>query len=121
MTKTKVALLGAGFIADIHMESYERFVPDAEIVAVYSRSPQRLENFTTKYHIAQKFTDLEKCIRESGCDVVDICIPNCLHHRAVLAAAEAGKHIIIEKTYAMTLEEADEMITVCQKQGLKLM
>ena len=40
MSKTKVALLGAGFIADIHLESYHRFVPDAEVVAVYTRNPQ---------------------------------------------------------------------------------
>jgi predicted dehydrogenase len=52
---------------------------------------------------------------------VDICLPNFLHHRAVLAAAEAGKHVIIEKPFAMTLEEADEMIAACQKRGVKLM
>ena len=66
MQKTKVALLGAGFIADIHMESYERFVPEAEVVAVYSRSPQRLESFTKKYHIPKSFTDLETANRESN-------------------------------------------------------
>ena len=38
VTKTKVAMLGAGFIADIHLESYHRFVPEAEIVAVYTRN-----------------------------------------------------------------------------------
>jgi myo-inositol 2-dehydrogenase / D-chiro-inositol 1-dehydrogenase len=121
MPKTKIALLGAGFIADIHMESYERFVPDAEVVAVYSRSPKRLEAFTKKYHIPKSFTDLESAIRESDGDVVDICIPNCLHHRAVLAAAKAEKHVIIEKPFAMTLEEADEMIAACKETGVKLM
>src|SRR5688500_4036166 len=121
MSKTKVALLGAGFIADIHMESYERFVPDAEVVAVYSRSPERLAKFTKKYHIPRSFTDLEKAIRESDCEVVDICIPNSLHHRAVLAAAEAGRHVIIEKPFAVTLEQADEMIEVCRQRAVKLM
>ena len=38
MAKTKVLLLGAGFIADIHLESYQRFVPDAEVVGVYTRN-----------------------------------------------------------------------------------
>ncbi|MEO8427927.1 MAG: hypothetical protein ABI651_12530 [Verrucomicrobiota bacterium] len=45
MTKTKVALLGARFIADIHIESSHRFVPEAEVVAVYTRDPQRAEAF----------------------------------------------------------------------------
>ena len=40
MPTTKVALIGAGFIADIHAESYARFVPDAEVVAVCSRGPR---------------------------------------------------------------------------------
>ena len=121
MPKTKIALLGAGFIADIHMESYERFVPEAEVTAVYARSAERAGAFAAKHHLPQAFTDLEQAIRESDCEVVDICLPNFLHHRAALAAAGAGKHIIIEKPLAMTLEEADEMIAVCRQRGVKLM
>ena len=41
MSRTRVVLIGAGFIADIHAESYHRFVPDAELVGVYSRSEER--------------------------------------------------------------------------------
>src|SRR5437867_12245497 len=97
MTRTKVALLGSGFIADIHIESYHRFVPEAEVVAVYSRTGERAQAFAKKHGIAKSFTGLEKAITESGCDVVDICLPNVLHHRAVMTAAKTGKHVIIEK------------------------
>jgi myo-inositol 2-dehydrogenase / D-chiro-inositol 1-dehydrogenase len=121
MAKTKVALLGAGFIADIHIESYDRFVPEAEVVAVFSRSGKRAAEFAKKHGIGRAYDNLDQAITESGCDVVDICIPNCLHHRAVLTAANAGKHIIIEKPFAMTLEEADEMIAVCKEKNRKLM
>src|SRR2546423_14800499 len=86
MSKTKVALLGAGFIADIHMESYERFVPEAEVVAVYSRSLARAQEFARKFHIPKASDNLEQVIADSACEVVDICIPNCLHHKATLAA-----------------------------------
>jgi predicted dehydrogenase len=121
MTKTKVALLGSGFIADIHIESYQRFVPEAEVVAVWSRSHERAAAFAKKHHIPKHYPTLEQAITESGCDIVDVCVPNFLHHRAVLAAANAGKHIIIEKPLAMTLEEADEMIAVCKSKNRKLM
>jgi len=120
MNKTKVALLGAGFIADIHIESYHRFVPDAEVVAVYTRKPERARAFARKHGIAQAFTDLDAAITRSGCDVVDICLPNFLHHRAVLAAARAGKHVIIEKPLALNLPEADQMIAACRAAKRKL-
>lgn len=121
MTKTKVALLGAGFISEIHAESYARFVPDAEVVAVFSRNAQRAKKFAKKHGIARAYSDLELAIRESGCDVVDVCLPNFLHARATLAAADAKKHVIIEKPLAMTLEEADEMIGACAAAQRKLM
>jgi len=120
MKKTKVALLGAGFIADIHMESYQRFVPDAEVVAVYTRKPARARAFAKKHGIAQVFSDLDAAIARSGCDVVDICLPNFLHHRAVTTAAKAGKHVIIEKPLALNLAEADQMITACHVARRKL-
>ena len=121
MTKTKIALLGSGFIADIHIESYQRFIPEAEVVAVWSRSPEKAASFAKRHHIPKHYPTLEQAITESGSEIVDVCVPNFLHHRAVLAAANAGKHVIIEKPLAMTLEEADEMIAVCKSKNRKLM
>lgn len=121
MPKTKVALLGAGFIADIHFESYHRFIPEAEVVAVYARNADKAKAFAEKHNIPAWFDDLDAIINESGCEVVDICLPNFLHATATLKAAAAGKHIIIEKPLAVTLEEADSMIDACKKAGVKLM
>lgn len=121
MERTRVAVLGAGFIADIHLESYHRFVPEAEVVAVYARNKERVEEFAVKHHISKWYTDLDAVINDSGCEVVDICLPNFLHYEATLKAAKAGKHIIIEKPLAVTLEEADEMIAACKQAGVKLM
>jgi len=121
MNKTNVALLGAGFIAEIHLESYRRFVPDAQVTAVYTRDPQKAEAVAKRHHIPRSFADLEAAIAQSGCEVVDVCLPNHLHHRAILAAAHAGKHVIIEKPLCLTLEEADEAIAACQAANRKLM
>jgi myo-inositol 2-dehydrogenase/D-chiro-inositol 1-dehydrogenase len=121
MSKTKVLLLGAGFIADIHLESYQRFVPDAEVIGVYTRNAEKAAAFAEKHGLPNRYDDMEKAIAESGCEVVDICLPNFLHHQAVLTAVKHGKHIIIEKPFAMTLEQADEMINACNEADLKLM
>ena len=71
--------------------------------------------------IPQWFTDIDELIAKADCDVVDICLPNFLHHRATVAAARAGKHVIVEKPLSVTLEEADDMIAVCREHGRKLM
>ena len=115
MSKTKIALFGAGFIADIHLESYKRFVHDAEIRAIYSRSGERARTVAAHWGIPHWFDDIDRLIAEADCEVVDICLPNFLHHRVTLAAARAGKHVIIEKPLCVTLEEADEMIAVCRR------
>ncbi len=121
MSRTKVAILGAGFIADIHLESYHRFIPEAEVVAVYARNAEKAEAFAKKHRIPQWYSNLDEVITQSGCEVVDICLPNFLHAEATIKAANARKHIIIEKPLAVTLEESDEMIAVCKQNGVKLM
>lgn len=121
MQRTKIAILGAGFITDIHMESYHRFVPEAEVIAVYARNPEKAKAFAEKHGIAQWFSNMHDAIHQSGCEVVDICLPNFLHAEATVSAARAGKHVIIEKPLAVTLEEADTMIGACRDAGVKLM
>src|SRR6476620_6603143 len=121
MPPIKIAILGAGFISEIHCESYHRFVPGAEVIAVYTRNAEKAQSFAQKHGISQWYDDLDAIIQLSGADVIDICLPNFLHAEATLKAAAAGKHIIIEKPLSVTLEEADKMIAACKKAGVKLM
>lgn len=121
MRKTRVALFGYGFIASIHMESYQRFVTDAEVVAVYGRNLEKAKAFAIKHQIPNYYDDIEKLLKECECDVVDICLPNYLHHGACMQAANAKKHIIIEKPLAMTLEQGNEMVAICKQNNCKLM
>ncbi|MBL7698834.1 MAG: Gfo/Idh/MocA family oxidoreductase [Chitinophagaceae bacterium] len=121
MQRTKIAILGAGFISDIHLESYHRFIPEAEVVAVYARKSEKAKEFAAKHNIPKWYDNIDTIIAESGCEIVDICLPNYLHADACIKAAKSGKHIIIEKPLAVTLEEADEMIAACKKANVKLM
>lgn len=121
MEKTRIALLGAGFIAQIHLESYQRFVPDAEVVAVYARDAQKARAFAEKHGICASYDNLDALFAEARFDVVDICLPNHLHHAACMKAAGSGKHVIVEKPLCLTLEEADEMIGAVKDAGKLLM
>jgi len=75
MGKTKIAILGTGYISTIHVESYRRFVPDAEVVAVYTRDTQKGISFAEAHGIRQSYDDLDKLISETDCDIIDICLP----------------------------------------------
>jgi len=121
MKKTKVAVLGAGFIANIHLESYTRFVHDAEVVAIYGRTREHAMALAQKYAVPNVYDDIDRLLDECDADVVDICVPNFLHHDACMKAAQHNKHVICEKPLAMNLQEADEMIEACESRGLMLM
>ncbi|MBQ9031369.1 MAG: Gfo/Idh/MocA family oxidoreductase [Parasporobacterium sp.] len=121
MEKTKVAVLGSGFIANIHLESYTRFVSDAQVVAIYGRNKEHAQKLAEEFGIPKVYDDIDQLLTECDVDVVDICLPNFLHHKACLKAAAHNKHVICEKPLAMNLEEADEMIQACESRGLKLM
>jgi myo-inositol 2-dehydrogenase/D-chiro-inositol 1-dehydrogenase len=118
---TKIAVLGAGFIADVHLESYHRFVPDAQVTAVCARTLEHAQAIAARHHVPRAFTDVATLLAEADCEIVDICLPNDLHLDACLAAAAAGKHVICEKPLAVTLEQADAMIDACARAGVKLM
>ena len=121
MERIKVAVMGTGFVAGIHLESYTRFVNEAELVAVYSRDAGKAKAFAQAHGIPAWYDNADRLLAESGAQVIDICLPNFLHHEICMKAALAGKHIIVEKPLALNLEEADEMIGACKKRGLLLM
>lgn len=121
MKKTRVAVLGTGFIAQIHVESYHRFVSDAEVVAVFGRRLERAEEFAKENNIPNFYDDIKELLSHEEVDVVDVCLPNYQHHFATMLALQSNKHVIIEKPLAMNLEEADEMITLAKEKNLKLM
>ena len=121
MEKIKVAVLGSGFIANIHLDSYQRFVSDAQVVALYGRNIENAKSLAQKFNIPNVYDDIDTLLNECEIDVVDICLPNYLHHDACLKAAALKKHVIVEKPLAMTLEEAEEMIEATKSNNLKLM
>ena len=99
MVKTKVAILGAGFISDIHLESYHWFIPEAEITAVYARDRTKAKAFAEKHSINTYFENLDVLLAEADCLVFDICLSNFFHAIAFLKIASKN-HDIIEKLLA---------------------
>jgi myo-inositol 2-dehydrogenase / D-chiro-inositol 1-dehydrogenase len=119
--KVRVGIIGSGFEADIHAESFRLMPEEAQVVAVASPTPGNADRLAKKYNIPQVFTDYRQMLAEKDIEMVTITAPNALHAQMTVDAAKAGKHIVCEKPLCMTLEEADLMIDTCRTQGVLLM
>jgi len=118
--KVKVGIIGSGFEADIHAASFQILPEEAEVVAVASPTRGHPEALAKKYGIPRVFHDYREMLKDRDIEMVTINAPNDLHCAMTRDIAGAGKHVVCEKPLAMTLEEADEMIDVCKKQGVLL-
>ncbi len=119
--KVKVGIIGSQFQADIHAASFQIMPEEAEVVAVASPTPGHPEELAKRYGIPRVFHDYRDMLKEDDIEMVTITAPNYLHAQMTIDIANAGKHVVCEKPLCMTLEEADEMIEVCKKQGVLLM
>ena len=108
-----VTMLGTGLIGLFYTQTLHGRRGLDRVGCVYSRSEEHARAFARRHGIARWFTDIEQTLAQPDCDVADICLPNHLHACTTIAAARAGKHVIIEKPLCLTLEEADEMIAAC--------
>jgi len=89
-------------------------------VAVYSRAQQHAEAFAAKHGAQVAYTSLEALLADSRVDVACIASPNFLHAPYTTLAARAGKHVLVEKPMAVSVEEALDMVQTCQAHGVKL-
>ncbi|WP_124728463.1 Gfo/Idh/MocA family protein [Staphylospora marina] len=112
----RYGIVGCGHIAKKHVAAIEA-ADGAKLVAVCDTNEARLAEFATGE--VKGFTDLAEMLK-TDIDVVCICTPSGLHARLAVQAAEAGKHVIVEKPMALTLEDADAIIDACERNGVKL-
>lgn len=117
MDKIRIGIVGSKFAADFHCDSYARH-PRAELAAV--AAIDNLAELSGKWGIPDTHEDYREMVQRDDIDLVSVCVPNFLHHDVVVAAAEAGKHILCEKPLATTVEDARHMIEVCRQAGVKL-
>lgn len=93
----RIGLVGAGFVAAIHVRALRPLAGRAAITAVTSRRPERAAAFAQQHGIPTVAPTLDDLLARDDVDAVDLCVPNHLHADMAIAAARAGKHIICEK------------------------
>jgi predicted dehydrogenase len=110
-------ILGAGLVSPFHAKSVKAS-KGGKLIAFCDMSKERADKLATEYGV-KAYYNLDDMLKDPAIDIVNVCLPNHLHHQAVLACAAAGKHVLTEKPPAMTLKETDEMIAACAKAGVK--
>jgi len=100
---TTVAVLGAGFMGSTHARAYAK-LDDVSVAAIYAHSGARADPLAAE--LGSRWTsDLEGILADPAIDAVDICLPTPEHRPVLEAALAAGKHVLLEKPLALTLED----------------
>ena len=114
----RVALAGCGRISKNHFEAIDK-IDGLDLVAVSDVDPARAQEAGKAWGVSY-FTSYEKMLAESSADVVTIATPSGLHHDMGIAAARAGKHVVMEKPMSISLTGADALVHACDKAAVQL-
>jgi len=114
------ALVGCGRIAKRHAELLGRGqVSGARLAAVCDIAPEKANRFAEEFGVPG-FTDMHEMMARVPVDVAVVLTESGRHAEHTIALAAYGKHIMVEKPMALTLEDADAMIAACKQAGVKL-
>ncbi len=116
--KIKAGIIGCGKVSHLHAAALQQGT-NTELAAIYSRSMEKAEKFASQYGIAG-FDNIEEMIVKTGIEMVVVCTPHPFHAGAVIAAANAGAHCLVEKPLASSLQDCDAMIVACDQNRVKL-
>ncbi|MCL2710949.1 MAG: Gfo/Idh/MocA family oxidoreductase [Planctomycetaceae bacterium] len=119
---TNILMIGAAFGADLHMDAYSRLPGKARIVGICGKGLTRVKALAQRYGITDyaAYDDFNVAIEQCECDLVDVCVPNFLHHDVTVAALKRGRDVIVEKPLATTVEDGRAMVETARQCGRRL-
>lgn len=118
MERVRVGIIGSGFMGRTHAEVIGRHVQRAELAAVAGGS--RAAALAADYQVRAE-ASVESLVRRDDIDAVIITTPHAVHAAQGMLAAQNGKHLLVEKPLATTLEDCDRLIALCKASKLSLM
>ena len=117
--KLGVAIHGAGWVAGAHAESWKKNA-HVRIVSVGDLDENRARRFVAEHGLdAAVRTDYEEVLRDDRVDLVDVTSPSHVHAEQGIAAAEAGKHVLVEKPIALSVDENRRLRDAVAAAGVK--
>ncbi|HEX6709783.1 MAG TPA: Gfo/Idh/MocA family oxidoreductase [Rubrobacter sp.] len=114
----RVGLVGAGFMGGVHLNAYAS-IPEVEVVGV---ADARIENAAAGAAIvgARPYASYDELVAAEDVEVVDVCLPTGFHRELAVRAAGEGRHVILEKPIARTIEDAQEILDAFPDDGPRL-
>ena len=116
--KLKAALVGIGDISRMHMPGYLDN-PDCDLYAICDLDADKLEMGTRELGDIKTYLDFNELLKDPEIDIVEILTPHACHEKMVIAAADAGKNVSVQKPMCITIGEADNMIAAAKRNGVK--
>ncbi len=113
-------IISTGRHPDLKVVPAVKLAEDTEIVAAYSREIQRARDFAERHEIPDAHDSLDGLLGNPDIDAVFVSSPNSLHAEHTVKAAEAGKHVLVEKPMAVSGNEAQSMVAICRERGVRL-
>src|SRR5438128_576432 len=114
------AIVGCGMIARFHGRALAE-VPGARLVALVSRKPENAKALADNLGVpCAVYSEWAVALARRDVDVVIVTTPSGAHLEPALAAAQAGKHVVVEKPLEITLERCDRIIDACDRNKVKL-
>lgn len=118
----KIGIIGTGYWSDKHLKAWKR-IPDVQIEALCDLDKNKLTEKANQYGIPQDklYTDLDEMLANADLDVIDVITAPQTHLDFIRKIAASGKHIMCQKPFARTMEEAREMVKIANEAGVRLM
>ena len=114
MSNIKIALIGAGYIADFHARGLQT-IANVEIVAVVAKEMQEAKDFAVKYGIKDAYTDIAPVVNNNTIDAVIIGTPNQFHAPYAIEFLKSGKDVFLEKPMGISGEEGKQINAAAKK------
>ena len=115
---TGFGIIGCGMISNFHAQAVAE-IPDAEITACFDMVPAAADRFADEKK-CKAYHNLDDMLADNAVNVVTICTPSGAHRDPAVAAAKAGKHVLVEKPLEITLTKCDEIIHACEQNDVLL-
>ncbi|GAA0286016.1 putative dehydrogenase [Gracilibacillus halotolerans] len=117
----RVAIIGTGAICPAHIQGYLQFTEKCKIVALCDLYPEKAKQINEEYKIgAAVYNDYKEMLKNEQLDLVSVCTPPYTHAEITIASLDSGKHVLVEKPMASSLEECDAMLEAAARNNKKL-